>query len=164
MKSAIFFVIAFATSVASATVNNYQWTCTGRQLVPGGIAQPHPVTINATENAIATFGNPWTFDFSFDGAKVPLFGKGNLCGTVIDADIDCVESSPSADRDTRLHSTGPFQLVSRCEDKKTPDVAPYRWTTAKIVMNADQTYGRFFCSSGRTGQSMTVELSNCSAK
>lgn len=147
-----------------AAVNNFSWTCTGHQLVPGGIAKPAPVTINATQNVIATYNNPWTFDFSFDGAKEPLFGQGKMCGMQLDADIECTESSPSEDLDKRTGGKGPFRLVSHCTDKKAHDVPPYRWTGSSIVMTADKTHGRFHCSLGRTRESITVELSDCKAK
>lgn len=159
----ILFCSLFALS-AHATVNNYAWTCTGHQLVPGGAAQPAPVTINATENVLATYNNPWTFDISFDGAKEPLFGHGKMCGMQLDADIKCTESSPSTDLDKRTGGKGPFTLVSRCRDKKAPDVAPYRWTGSSIVMTADRTHGRFHCSLGRTREAVTVELTDCKAK
>lgn len=147
-----------------AAVNNFTWTCTGRELVKGGGAKAAPVTINATQNVIATFNNPWAFDISFDGAAEPLFGAGQMCGMKLDADIKCTESSPSEDRDKTTGGKGPFRLVSFCKDKQAYDMPPYRWTGSSITMNADKTFGRFHCSLGRTHQSVTVELTDCKAK
>lgn len=164
MKIIAIFSIAVFACGAQATVNNFSWTCMGRLLEPGGASKAAPVTINATQTVIATFNNPWTFDISFDGAKEPLFGHGKMCGMQLDADIDCVESSPSEDLDKRTGGRSPFRLISYCKDKQAPDTPPYRWTGSSIVMTSDKTHGRFHCSLGRNRQSVSVELSNCKVK